>query len=261
MDVRSLYSPPQLKLLDEFKNLLWPTLTEAQKKWCDDACLLRYLRAREWKIPKSEKMIRDTLEWREQYKPWAITWDEVNKGSETGKMYRYGYDKEGHPVLILQPRLENLAKGDATRPIKMKLLVYTLERIVDSMPPGVEKLVLLIDFKGYSSSNAPDLKTSKETLNILSNHYPERLHRAVCLRPPWFFYTFYKMIGPFVDPVTRQKVVFKKDSHSSDLLWEIFPKDQLEEAMGGTSKFTYDHKSYTMREKELATIRSKAIMV
>ena len=45
-----------------------------------------------------------------------------------------------------------------------------------------KKIVLLIDFADFSLSNGAPMKTSKETLSILQNHYPETLHCAYCIR-------------------------------------------------------------------------------
>ena len=54
-----------------------------------------------------------------------------------------------------------------------------------------EKLVILIDFTGWSLSTAPPMKTSRETLSILQDHFPERLAVAVCYNPPWIFAVFW----------------------------------------------------------------------
>ena len=45
-----------------------------------------------------------------------------------------------------------------------------------------DKFVLLIDYEGFSIAKSPHMKTSLETLHILQNHYPERLHCAYCIR-------------------------------------------------------------------------------
>lgn len=45
-------------------------------------------------------------------------------------------------------------------------------------------------------------------LNILQNHYPERLGLALILNVPWLVDMFFKLIKPFIDPVTRDKMWF-----------------------------------------------------
>lgn len=45
----------------------------------------------------------------------------------------------------------------------------------------------LVDYVGYSRKNSPPLKVAMQTLHILQDHYPERLGRAVCFQPPFFF--------------------------------------------------------------------------
>lgn len=44
------------------------------------------------------------------------------------------------------------------------------------------------------------------------NHFPERLGKAVCYRPPTLFNLAWKAISPFVDPHTREKLVFLSPS-------------------------------------------------
>ena len=67
---------------------------------------------------------------------------------------------------------------------KQKHLVYSMERViaVGNAAGLSEKIVLLIDYEGFSLTNGPPMKTSKETLSILQNHYPERLQCAYLIR-------------------------------------------------------------------------------
>lgn len=176
----------------------------------DDSTYLRYLRARNFDFEKASAMLRATIEWRhsfglsEMLEGWA---DVIKLENSTGKMYLRGYDHNGHVLVYMRPRFENTNDHNGN----MKHLVYTLERAIACMKErdkDVEKLVLLIDYEGFSLFNAPPMKTSLETLNILQNHYPERLYRAYIIRPPWIFSAFWNMISPFVDPVTREKICF-----------------------------------------------------
>lgn len=70
------------------------------------------------------------------------------------------------------------------------------------------KMAWLVDFVGYTRANSPPIKVSLQTMHILQNHYPERLGRAVSFQPPFIFEITWKAVSPFIDPVTKKKLVF-----------------------------------------------------
>jgi hypothetical protein len=86
-------------------------------------------------------------------------------------MYYSGYDKNGRPLWIMKPRYEN--SKDSERQIKN--VVFCLERGIRLMPPKVEKISIVVDFKGSTASNNAGVGTCKKFLDILGSHYPERL--------------------------------------------------------------------------------------
>lgn len=54
-------------------------------------------------------------------------------------------------------------------------------------------MIWLIDFTGWTMANAVPIKTAREVVNILQNHYPERLAIAFLFNPPKVFETFWKV--------------------------------------------------------------------
>lgn len=59
--------------VNELKTALGP-LSGRSLQYCTDACLKRYLVARNWNVEKSKKMLEETLRWRSTYKPEEIRW-------------------------------------------------------------------------------------------------------------------------------------------------------------------------------------------
>ena len=80
-----------------------------------------------------------------------------------------------------------------------------------------------------------------QVLNILQDHYPERLGRAFVINVPFLLNAFYKMINPFIDPVTREKLKFNpdcvKEGHfESNML--------IKENWGGDRTVEYVHEKF-----------------
>lgn len=119
-------------------------LTEVQKKFCDDACIKRFLRARKWDVTKvrpcfgersssacisrlarqAEEMLRNALKWRHENKIFGIRAEEVGTQVVAGRafyavasvlgapyrstdMYTHGFDREGRPVCVLRMHTEH----------------------------------------------------------------------------------------------------------------------------------------------------------
>ena len=69
---------------------------------------------------------------------------------------------------------------------------------------------------------------------------------------PWFIATFFKIIGPFIDPVTREKIAFNED------LRKYVPPAHLDKAFGGDVDFEYEHEKYWPVLNKLCAARRAA---
>ncbi|XP_073144081.1 uncharacterized protein [Henckelia pumila] len=229
--------------VDELKASLGP-LSGRSLKYCSDACLKRYLEARNWNVDKSKKMLEETLRWRSSYKPEGICWPEIAIEGETGKVFRANFrDRHGRTVLILRPGLQNTTSLDN----QIKHLVYLIENAILNLPEGQEQMAWLIDFTGWSLSTNVPIKSARDTVNILQNHYPERLAIAFLYNPPRIFEAFWKVVKYFLDSKTFQKVkfVYPKNNDSVELMRSYFDVDNLPTEFGGKATLQYDHEEFS----------------
>ncbi len=226
-------------------------LTDAERFWLTRDCLLRYLRATKWHEKEAERRLLETLTWRREYGVEDLTADHISPENETGKQITVGYDKEARVCHYLNPGRQNTDPS----PRQVQHLVFMVERVIDIMPAGQETLALLINFKQSKSrsNTAPGIGLAREVLHILQHHYPERLGKALIINMPWIVTGFFKLITPFIDPLTREKLKFNEDMAT------YVPAEQmLSEFSSGKLEFEYDHDVYWPALQKLCGERKAA---
>ncbi|KAK6521135.1 hypothetical protein TWF506_001366 [Arthrobotrys conoides] len=216
------------------KNAERVPLTDNDRIFMTEQCLLRYLRATKWVVPDAKKRIEATLTWRREWGLESHTPEYIEIENETGKQVVFGFDNESRPCLYLNPSKQNTEKSDR----QIQHLTFMLERVLEIAPPGVETLALLIDFKSASAGQNATPGQGKQVMNILQNHYPERLGRALVVNIPWWAKAFLNIIWPFIDPITRPKLKFNEDMSLH------VPKSHLLKEFKGEIDFTYNHAAY-----------------
>ncbi len=239
-------------------------LTSDEKAWLTKECFLRYLRATKWNVDDAIKRIVGTLAWRREFGTSQVdgldippvTKDLVAPENLTGKEVILGFDKDCRPCLYLKPGRQNTKNSHR----QVQQLVFMLDRVIDFMPSGQDSLTLLIDFKQAKKikgidnkdvSRIPPIGIGRQVLTILQTHYPERLGRACLTNIPWIGWTFLKLIHPFIDPLTREKLIF--DKPFPDYVF----KEQLDAEFGGDVKFEYDQDKYWNVMCDIAERRQK----
>ncbi|KIX08502.1 uncharacterized protein Z518_03158 [Rhinocladiella mackenziei CBS 650.93] len=220
-------------------------LTESEQMFMTRECLLRYLRATNWNVAQAETRLKNTLVWRREYGLEKHTKDYISIENATGKQVILGWDNHGRTCLYLRPSKQNTERSDR----QIQHLVFMLERTIDLMPPGQETLALLINFAETKSGQGATLSQGKQTLNILQNHYPERLGRALVTNVPFYIWGFFKLITPFIDPLTREKIKFNED------MGLHVPREQLLKESGGYVEFEYSHEEYWPALNDLCELR------
>ncbi|BGP23339.1 Phosphatidylinositol transfer protein (PITP) [Rhodotorula toruloides] len=236
----SLFSRSATPINDGIEDL--HPLSDVEKCYWSRQAFSRCLRAVKWDYAAGVRRAEETCVWRREYGVEEMKEEDVSHEGETGKELVMGYDINCRPVLYMHPNRQNTE----TSPKQIAFVVWCLERTIDLAPatdPATEMLCLCIDFGANqkdAKSQPTTLSQARKVLEILQTYYCERLGRAVCVNIPQIFFAFYKLVSPFVDPVTKEKIRFLDKADATSLI----PASQLQKIFGGDINMEYDHKTY-----------------
>jgi len=242
-------SPQQQEALEKFRQEIKQEGIFDGKRH-DDACLLRFLRARKFDLVKTKKMFGDCEKWRKEFgvDELVATFD-YKERDEVMKYYpRYYHktDKDGRPIYI-----EEIGKVDVkalyeitTVERQIQNLVVEYERLADVRLPScsekngrlIETSCTILDLKGVSLRSFSNVfGFVKQASNIGQNYYPERMGKFYIINAPMLFSTVWGLVKPLLDEVTAAKIVILGSKYQSTLL-ENIPAESLPVAFGGKCK-------------------------
>lgn len=197
----------------------------------------RFLIAREFKPAKAIEMWKKWYQWRIQYKVDEITPESLSTNLASGKAYWHGYDKEGHPCLVVKVKRHIPKESPVADSIRFG--IYLLEqgiKLADAV--GQSKLCVIWDREGFTKKNYDPsvFTTMKELSGVLQDFYAERLQSCYILHPNWFFKAMFTLIKPLLNDRTKAKI--KIIDKIADLQ-KYFTPENLTVEYGGKSPFQY----------------------
>ncbi|XP_022748958.1 uncharacterized protein LOC111298506 [Durio zibethinus] len=187
-------------------------LTVKQEKFCNNACVERFLRAKGDNVKKAAKHLRACLSWRESIGTENLIADEFSAELADGVAYVAGHDEESRPVMIL--RIKQDYQKFHSQKLSTRLLVFTLEVAIGTMLKNVDQFVLLIDASFFRSASA-FMNLLLAALKIVADYYPGRLYKAFVIDPPALFSYLWKGVRAFVELSTATMVVSSLDFEES----------------------------------------------
>lgn len=176
-------------------------LTVKQEKFCNTACVERFLKAKGDNVKKATKQLRACLCWRESIGTEHLIADEFSAEISQGVAYVASQDDESRPIMIF--RVKQDYQKFHSQKLYIRLLVFTLEVAIASMPKNVQQFVLLFDASFFRAASA-FMNLLMTSLKITAEYYPGRLHKAFIIDPPSLFSYLWKGVRPFVElsPIT-----------------------------------------------------------
>ncbi|BFZ04428.1 hypothetical protein BsWGS_07467 [Bradybaena similaris] len=234
-------SDKQAATLADFKECLQDVLQSHH----DDYFLLRFLRARNFDLNKSEAMLRNHFRWRQQNNIDTILQDfeppEVMRKYYTGGLF--GQDKEGSLVWIdpqgyldIKGILMSMKKQDIIRSKAWicESIYQQFEMLTKEQGRRVDQLVIIFDLEKFGMKHLwkPGLDVFTEIIAMFEDHYPETLKKTLVINAPRIFPVVYSILRPFLSEATHKKVAIIGSNFKDALLQQIDP-DQLPKYWGG----------------------------
>lgn len=239
-------APPKIVLDDDQRFALMKfrrKVADVLKPHHDDYFLLRWLRARSWDAEASEKMLRESLQWR-------LFWD-VDAGLKTweppetlGLFYpsgSTGCDADGAPVIFVPFSgldiigiLYASTKQDMVR-LTIKVLEGHLGRARET---GANKVVVVFDMVGFNLRDyawRPAAEVVIALIKMYEANYPEILKACYIINAPTVFAVAFSVVKRFLNEYTLGKIfIYKADPRKwTKVLTENIPLEILPKHYGG----------------------------
>lgn len=253
----------EARSLQEFQVLLGPDDLERVRKVLVpgeslDACLLRFLRARDFRLSPAMLLLRKDLDWREQLEVVTLpdrTMEEVVGCQEqiihdNRPMWHQGFDKEGTPVVFKLyggMNMSELLKHTTVEKLEM-LHVRENEAMArvcgqQSLKLGreISKTAYIIDCEGFSAGHlrsASSLTYAMKLASVDQDHYPERLGYVMMINAPYVLSLFWAMISAVLDKKTNAKFTIMSSRRQWEPALREILGDQLPPEYGGTCSLT-----------------------
>ncbi|KAF2617620.1 hypothetical protein F2Q68_00041390 [Brassica cretica] len=248
--------PTEQKALQDLKEKLSSSSFGASSMWGvpllggddrADVILLKFLRARDFKVGDSLRMLEKCLEWREEFKAEKLTEEDLGFKDLEGKVaYMRGYDKEGHPVCynaygVFKERemYERVFGDDEKLKSFLRWRVQVLERGVKMLhfkPGGVNSMIQVTDLKDMPKR---ELRVaSNQILSLFQDNYPEMVATKIFINVPWYFSVIYSMFSPFLTHRTKSKFIMAKEGNAAETLYKFIRPEDIPVQYGGLSRPT-----------------------
>ncbi|CAE5963856.1 unnamed protein product [Arabidopsis arenosa] len=210
-----------------------------------DVVLLKFLRARDFKVKDSFAMLKNTVKWRREFKIDELVEEELVDDLDK-VVFMHGHDREGHPVCynvygeFQNKELYNKTFSDEEkRKHFLRTRIQFLERSIrklDFSSGGVSTIFQVNDMKNSPGLGKKELRSAtKQAVELLQDNYPEFVFKQAFINVPWWYLVFYTVIGPFMTPRSKSKLVFAGPSRSAETLFKYISPEQVPVQYGGLS--------------------------
>jgi len=179
-----------------------------------DVVLLKFLRAREFRVSDAFEMLKKTLKWRKESNIDSLV-DEVFASDLASAACMSGVDHEGHPVCYnifgafeSEELYQKTFGTEEKRSEFLRWRCQMMEKGIQKLnlkPGGVSSLLQINDLKNSPGISNKELRVAtKQTVAILQDNYPEMVAKNVSSLPFFLFSLF----NCFLSYTAQNKLLF-----------------------------------------------------
>jgi hypothetical protein len=84
-----------------------------------------------------------------------------------------------------------------------------MKSAIERMEEGVEMMIWIVDFQNYYTTvDTTGTELLLKAINVLQNHFPERLYLCYAVNTPWWFNALWYFLSPFISDTTKNKIMW-----------------------------------------------------
>eukprot|EP00127_Corallochytrium_limacisporum_P002925 Clim_evm14s143 gene=Clim_evmTU14s143 len=209
---------------ERYKNVLWQKTRIEQ-----------YVKACKGKKKTSKTLLLKHYEWLEQVQPHRLTAEMVSKELQTNKMYWFGRDLQGDPVLYFQIKKHVVA--DRVKADSINMFLYMIQQHVEYLQDHPFRQFLFVyDRRGATMANS-DLHMMRRLVISVQQHYPGLLKRVFIVHPDFVFKYSWSVVKKVASSDFRQRIKLLDDSKWKEQIGRFFTPDNLQVEYGGTNLY------------------------
>ncbi|KAL2474796.1 Patellin-4 [Abeliophyllum distichum] len=208
--------------------------------------LLKFLRARDFKVNDAFQMLEKTLQWRKEFKIDSILEEEFGPELNSAA-YMSGVDLQGHPICynifgvldneeIYQKTLGDEQKREQFLRWRVQLMEKGIQKL-DFKPGCVNSLVQINDLKNLPGPSKKEVRAAvNKAVALLQDNYPEFVAKNIFINVPFWYFAFHSLLSPFLTQRTKSKLVFARPSKVTETLIKYVPIQEIPIQYGGLKR-------------------------
>ncbi|KAI3889922.1 hypothetical protein MKX03_020224 [Papaver bracteatum] len=212
-----------------------------------DVILLKFLRARDFKVLEAFELLQKTLIWRREFGTDGIVEEDFGRDLKN-VAFLDGSDKLGQPLSYivygafkdkdLYQSMFGCVDNNSDKFIRWR--VQCIERGIENLNfkhGGINSNVHITDLKACPGPDMKELHSaSKKAITLLEDKYPEIVARNIYINVPFWYYAYHALSSRMLTQRMKNKFIFARPSKVAKTLLKYIAPEYIPVQYGGLKR-------------------------